>query len=160
MKVIIALFSLIVAASAGCPPFWVQYRGQCYRYFNEPLTHLGATNFCMKFGSCDGQIGRLLSVENARTDNFIHLLLSDFVIEPPTFPTWLGLTSDPNNPDVWTWASGAPLLYTNWGNNQPGGNEPCARTLPNEMGHTWREVACDRELRFICEMSAAEPGLQ
>ncbi|XP_071941557.1 C-type lectin domain family 19 member A-like [Antedon mediterranea] len=161
MKAILVLFSLVVAASAGCPPFWVQFRGQCYKYVNKPLTKLAASEYCSRYGSCDGELARLLSIESLQKDNYMHLLLSDYVMEPPTFPIWLGLTQDPQNQDLWMWESGNIIDsqsnrpgYTNWANNQPG--EACARTFPNEFGHTWREVPCDRELRFVCEMPAGD----
>lgn len=74
---------------------------------------------------------------------------------------WIGAYYDiPTR--TWKWASGEPLLYTNWGNNlnNSGGDEYCSHFFPPTPGY-WNDVRCGYEYstKAIVEYPVAIPKI-
>lgn len=68
---------------------------------------------------------------------------------------WIGL-GDAEVEGTFAWVDGTPLDYAAWSQGEPndyGGGEDCAELVP-WSGGLWNDLACARELPFICRVPA------
>jgi hypothetical protein len=88
------------------------YGGHTY-YLLEPSTWLEAEAAAIGLG------GHLVTIDDAAENAFVSGRFG-YVPGPPATgrDLWIGLT-DRDNEDHFTWASGAPLVYTNWAPSEP-----------------------------------------
>ena len=63
---------------------------------------------------------------------------------------WIGL-SDVIEEGTFTWLSGAPLTYTNWGEGQPSGgrNEDCVWI--SDQNGKWEVKGCFSRRPYVCQ---------
>ena len=76
---------------------------------------------------------------------------NDIVRDSPTRQGWIGL-HDPDRTGRFQWVSGEPLVFTDWGLNQPDnwqGTEHCG-TISAVEGMRWNDYRCDRISPFVC----------
>jgi cysteine-rich repeat protein len=105
-----------------------------YRLHTRSRSWLEARDVCANAG------GYLVSVESAEEQEFLR---QHFSIE-----VWLGATRGAGG---FEWTSGAPLVFTAFGRNQPdnaGGNENC---LVFNRFDAWADADCTSSKRFVCE---------
>ncbi|TRY79069.1 hypothetical protein DNTS_033311 [Danionella cerebrum] len=70
--------------------------------------------------------------------------LKDLMKSVGYYYIWIGLHR--TSQDEWHWSSGDPVLYVNWGVNQPNGVVECASMLQGQ----WYDVQCSYTNTFIC----------
>jgi hypothetical protein len=94
--------------------------------------------------ACIGWEGELVKVESAAEDE----LLQGMVVES----IWLG-ASDTAVDNVYVWTDGSPILFGNWGPQQPdafAGSVDCVEKRAAQ-GSLWFDQPCDAAHLFICE---------
>ena len=68
---------------------------------------------------------------------------------------WIGLI-ETQPPGTWVWdGCNIPMVYSNWGNNEPSGNEFCVSTVRFSINHPnvgkWADISCSRVYKGMCE---------
>ncbi|TKR83294.1 hypothetical protein L596_016914 [Steinernema carpocapsae] len=134
-----ALASL--ALSDPCPPgsFSDFFSQKCFHVVSLNTTFQKAQSVCANFGA------NLASIHNKYDNAFVEENVSgDF---------WLG-ASDKNDNDVWRWADGSKLDYSNWAASQPSHNAEDDCLLVDKMSGLWTAKPCSRMAFFVCETAA------
>jgi hypothetical protein len=121
--------------AAGATAFVDPATGQCYLFFSSSQrTRSGARNQCEALGA--------------------HLVtLSSTVENGLIFPSlggldhWIGLTESAG---TWSWDTGEPVPYTNWGAGEPGTSGGACAIIDGTSA-VWRDRGCGQTERYVCE---------
>lgn len=111
---------------------------RCYFVSTEPATWDNARLACITWE------GELVKVESLAEDE----LLESLVVES----IWLG-ASDTAFDNVYVWTDGSPIVFGNWGPQQPdafAGSIDCIEKRAVE-GSLWFDQPCDATHLFVCE---------
>ncbi|XP_078660072.1 uncharacterized protein LOC144904802 [Branchiostoma floridae x Branchiostoma belcheri] len=137
----------------GCPKNWLTYGNKCYYVvndFNLKRNWEEARSYCRSFGHTDFD-ANLVSIDNEYEQAFVTSLLTQRI------GMWVGLF-DSISENKFFWASGHSVTYTNWNDRQPNGfnnqgqDENCVMLhWESAIAGKWNDVACSRELGFICQ---------
>ncbi|KAG5285389.1 hypothetical protein AALO_G00002830 [Alosa alosa] len=123
------------SCAEGWKPLGVRHF--CYKLYYEERTWFEALAFCRSIG------GDLIS---------IHSHLDRLKVEQEDDHAWIGYSAaDPNV--GYTWSDGSSSSFTNWAPEEPNNKnnmENCALVYFSSM--TWNDFACERNLKFICEI--------
>ncbi|XP_013788979.1 macrophage mannose receptor 1-like isoform X2 [Limulus polyphemus] len=128
---------------------WYHFDTSCYKLFVHPkkvASWYDAEKTCQENG------GHLVSI----THIGIHLFLRTLHLSLE-MPVWIGMKKDEDT-GRFLWVSKWPMLYTNWGANEP-------RKLPNHIDTcvmklkdgTWKVASCRQRRGFICEVNSQKP---
>lgn len=82
---------------------------KCYYYHSDPRTYEEAIQACAVYGGVGGTLAAIESQE----DNKMYELYCKI-----DAPCWTGFSRLPGT-SVWTWSDGSPVVYKNWGHQQP-----------------------------------------
>ncbi|KAI8513776.1 carbohydrate binding [Branchiostoma belcheri] len=89
-----------------CPYGWYIYGNHCYKLFGRKVDWYTAKSRCEQFGA------HLLSITNAKENNFINGLIS----KVGERTVWMGLREKYRR---WCWLDGSGLIYQNWYPGEP-----------------------------------------
>jgi hypothetical protein len=95
------MISMILGQTMNCKVGWTKIEDRCI-YFNLlPLDWAAARSFCQGIG------GNLLSIRNEEEWNTTKRIGSG---------SWIGLNSitQKDNPRIFEWSDGSPMMYTPW----------------------------------------------
>ncbi|KAJ8029243.1 Galactose-specific lectin nattectin [Holothuria leucospilota] len=123
--------TFVVGIESGCPPFYTEYNGKCYRYRGSP-----ALNWRDAEAQCVSEGGNLASIHSSDEQDFLHELWRtsrDENTNLDIYPFFRGVSKAPfcyiGLNDVaktgqLTWSDGTPYDYSNFMRANPtGGNE-------------------------------------
>ncbi|XP_064597162.1 LOW QUALITY PROTEIN: macrophage mannose receptor 1-like [Liolophura sinensis] len=132
----------------SCEPGWALYMNQCLLFNDTVLDWMEAQH------ACQGQSGRLVSVQDESKQSFINGRISSAVM-------WTGL-NDRSEEGSFNWADGTMTTFTNWYSGYPHkkGEMNCVGMV-SESGHAgqWKDLACNAKHGFICQKPALINGV-
>ncbi|XP_029976939.1 lactose-binding lectin l-2-like [Salarias fasciatus] len=134
----------------GCPAFWFNFNGRCFRYFATAKTWAAAERHCVSLGA------NLVSIHSVQEHNFVKSLIQNF--DHAEGRTWIGLT-DLHEDSRWMWSDGSRVNFVFWSPGEPnnyGGPESCVET---NLGASkkWNDVKCSRMQPFVCALGTVCP---
>ena len=56
---------------------------------------------------------------------------------------------------MYEWTDGWPVLYTNWGQDEPDNGTGRGCVAMNDKGR-WNNTKCDRQQRYMCKTTTGE----
>jgi len=110
--------------------------GHLYLFINTGMPWTTAKEYCSMRG------GYLVTIQDSAENEFVHELSPG--------RTWLGAT-DKDKEGNWTWVTGEPWTYTNWGEGEPNSihdNEDYLGTTSENIWYDWSEGFREN---FVCE---------
>ncbi|KAM8728791.1 C-type lectin-like [Acanthopagrus schlegelii] len=127
----------------GCPAFWYNFNGRCYKYVSTHLTWADAELQCVSQGA------NLVSIHSPEENEFVKFLIKNF--DSAQGNTWIGL-SDTQKEGGWMWSDGCAVDFIFWLPGQPDnyhGNENCGHFW---AGNTlkWNDFPCHLTLPSVC----------
>ncbi|XP_030259771.1 lactose-binding lectin l-2-like [Sparus aurata] len=127
----------------GCPMFWYNFNGRCYKYVATHLTWADAELQCLSQGA------NLVSIHSPEENDFVKFLIQNF--DSAQGHTWIGL-SDIHKEGRWMWSDGSVVDFVFWNGGEPnngGGNEDCGHI---HSGNTlrWNDFPCSHTLASVC----------
>uniref|UniRef100_UPI0037E8D5A6 lactose-binding lectin l-2-like n=1 Tax=Semicossyphus pulcher TaxID=241346 RepID=UPI0037E8D5A6 len=155
MLLLLFLFGLALAAGSpsdehqlklqrgGCPMFWYNFNGRCYKYISTRLSWADAELHCVS------QRANLVSIHSLAENNFVKNLIENF--DHAEGYTWIGL-SDVHKEGRWMWSDGSAVKSYFWYEGEPnndGGNEHCALSNYITPGR-WNDGHCHLALPSVC----------
>ncbi|XP_021374606.1 perlucin-like [Mizuhopecten yessoensis] len=160
---IFILLVKLVAVCAECPDGFTRHGTSCYTVPHVKADWSQATVVCKELGA------HLVEFEDATEERFVHGFLSLHwrAYSPPEF--WIA-GNDILEEGHWQWASGKPVTFANWDDDQPdnGGdhdnNEHCMEVKQKDQWK-WNDQECQEYRFFICEMpitdniGGSQPGI-
>ncbi|XP_030838855.1 alpha-N-acetylgalactosamine-specific lectin-like [Strongylocentrotus purpuratus] len=168
MKLLLASMAVLAVAAYGldahachpCPPLWLLFSGNCYRYFGGPATWLEARNRCRDHYSLNGRAD-LVSIHTEQENAFAYDLSRSSASITGEYAVWIGAyqtTLGSSGPFIWSDGSG--LNFVRWVSGQPsngGNNEDCVhlwrRNAGDDILQSWNDLSCERDLPFICKVA-------
>ncbi|XP_034561087.1 lactose-binding lectin l-2-like [Notolabrus celidotus] len=122
----------------GCPMFWYNFNGRCYKYISTHMTWADAELHCLSQGA------NLVSIHSQAENDFVKTLIKNF--DHAQGWTWIGL-SDIHKEGRWMWSDGCLARFFFWGAGEPNnlGNEDCVHT-----SHRWNDCACSSRYPSVC----------
>ncbi|XP_029976922.1 ladderlectin-like [Salarias fasciatus] len=134
----------------GCPAFWFNFNGRCFRYFATDRTWAAAERHCVSLGA------NLVSIHSEEEHNFVNTLIRNFDLTEGR--TWIGL-SDIHEESSWMWSDGSRVDFVFWKTGEPnnnGGPEPCVETSFG-VNKKWNDERCSRMEPFVCALRTICP---
>ncbi|KAM4549917.1 ladderlectin-like [Fundulus diaphanus] len=156
MMMFFLLFGLSLAAVApsdgqemkllrgGCPVFWYNFDGRCYKYVATLMTWVDAELHCVSQGA------NLVSIHSQREENFVKRLIRNF--DPAQAPNWIGLF-DAQRDGTFFWSDGSRFNFRYWNAGEPnnaGGPESCVHTNWGPA-RKWNDKLCTEKYAFVCK---------
>uniref|UniRef100_A0A671X1N5 C-type lectin domain-containing protein n=1 Tax=Sparus aurata TaxID=8175 RepID=A0A671X1N5_SPAAU len=129
----------------GCPMFWYNFNGRCYKYVATHLTWADAELQCLSQGA------NLVSIHSPEENDFVKFLIQNF--DSAQGHTWIGL-SDIHKEGRWMWSDGSVVDFVFWNGGEPnndngGGNEHCGHFYaPYNL--KWNDHLCSLTFPSVC----------
>ncbi|XP_020487246.1 lactose-binding lectin l-2 [Labrus bergylta] len=127
---------------AGCPMFWYNFNGRCYKYISTPTTWADAELYCLSLRA------NLVSIHSLEEKNFVKLLIKNY--DHSERWTWIGL-SDIHKEGNWMWSDGCQAKYFFWASGQPdnANGEHCVHyNLGIDL--KWNDLPCSHLAPSVC----------
>jgi len=130
-----------------CRDDWTALGTHCYKIFTERVTWTQAKTKCMTQGA------ELATVNYAVVNDYIASKAAEFSMN-----IWIGLHCIQHN-NYFEWASGDPVLYTNWNRREPNNwayDENCVEMYTNGR---WNDDPCNEvgtNNGYVCRMNKEE----
>ncbi|PIK46115.1 C-type lectin 4 [Apostichopus japonicus] len=149
---VVTLAAILTLAFAACPPGWTQWQQSCYGYQSQVrVSWLDAES------NCQAQGGHLVSIGSQEENLFIYNWWVS-MLRPldGTFHEWMYIGyNDLATEGVWEWSDGSLTTFTQWGGDQPAGDnaDNCANMvaiIADDIGK-WDDGTCDSLRSYICE---------
>ena len=142
---------LLLLCSAARADSAIEWNGHTYKIFS------GLVNWDIAKKRCEQAGGYLVTINSKAEQDFIRIQIMNHRGEA----FWIGLEDTEKEGD-WRWVTGEPLLFTNWGPNQPdnagdGQDHACIHTIPRDWNHSAAIIGqwdddFDNEIHgYICE---------
>uniref|UniRef100_UPI0037E7B897 lactose-binding lectin l-2-like n=1 Tax=Semicossyphus pulcher TaxID=241346 RepID=UPI0037E7B897 len=155
MLLLLFLFGLALAAGSpsdehqlklqrgGCPKFWFNFNGRCYKYVSTRLSWADAERHCKS------QRANLVSIHSLGEQYFIKSLISNF--DHTEGRTWIGL-SDIYQEGQWMWSDGCPTHFLFWAPKQPNNLRGLEHCVHSNYGNfrRWNDAHCPLALPSVC----------
>ncbi|XP_030003830.1 lactose-binding lectin l-2-like [Sphaeramia orbicularis] len=127
----------------GCPPFWFNFNGRCYKYVATELTWADAELHCVS------QRANLVSIHSLEEHNFVKSLIQNF--DHAQGHTWIGL-SDTHKEGAWMWSDGCPVDYVLWDKGQPDNFRGIEDCVDKNYGESlkWNDASCSNAFPSVC----------
>uniref|UniRef100_UPI0037E76FB3 lactose-binding lectin l-2-like n=1 Tax=Semicossyphus pulcher TaxID=241346 RepID=UPI0037E76FB3 len=155
MLLLLFLFGLALAAGSpsdehqlklqrgGCPMFWYNFNGRCYKYISSRLSWADAELYCVS------QRANLVSIHSLAENNFVKNLIKNF--DHTEGYTWIGL-SDLHKEGRWMWSDGCAVKFSFWHIRQPDnyrGHEDCGhKNFGGDL--KWNDFPCHLTFPSVC----------
>lgn len=122
------LASVVLAAQAACPTFWVEFESNCYMYVGNP-----SSNWVEAEAYCVGEGSHLTSIHSKAEEEFVQAIWrrsrDSFTLFPKALKdalppvsrapfVYIGLNDRAENGNF-VWTDGSPVDYLNWMRNNP-----------------------------------------
>ncbi|KAJ8029018.1 Alpha-N-acetylgalactosamine-specific lectin [Holothuria leucospilota] len=148
-----------------CPSEWTQWKGGCYRFFNQPrCSWKDAEEFCNKHQlSCDicpGETAHLVTIVSKEENDFLFNWWKSLRDPLPTDTRqtfWID-GNDEQSEGKFVLINGKPLEYSNWIRQQPNNwrnNQDCIAMTKSPIHDSdigkWNDDKCSLESAFMCE---------
>uniref|UniRef100_A0A671X1Y9 C-type lectin domain-containing protein n=1 Tax=Sparus aurata TaxID=8175 RepID=A0A671X1Y9_SPAAU len=127
----------------GCPMFWYNFNGRCYKYVATHLTWADAELQCLSEGA------NLVSIHSPEEDDFVKFLIKNF--DPAQGSTWIGI-SDTHKEGRWMWSDGCAVDFVFWYSGEPnnsGGIEHCGHFY-DAYNLKWNDIRCYYTYPSVC----------
>ncbi|XP_020668400.3 C-type lectin BpLec [Pogona vitticeps] len=135
------------AEADTCAREWLQNQGNCYAYFDHPLSWQEAEIECQSYG----RGAHLASVLTKAETLLVAEHISTYQQQPSN--VWIGL-HDVRQTRKWRWADESTYNYKAWMKDQPDNyrqNEHCVE-LRFSTGFTqWNDAECKKQNAYICK---------
>ncbi|XP_030003829.1 lactose-binding lectin l-2-like [Sphaeramia orbicularis] len=127
----------------GCPMFWFNFNGRCYKYVATLMTWADAELHCVS------QRANLVSIHSLEEHNFVKSLIQNF--DHAQGHTWIGL-SDTQKEGAWMWSDGCSVGYLLWDNGQPDNYKGIEHCGVKNFGENlkWNDYPCSRTFPSVC----------
>uniref|UniRef100_UPI0037E74543 lactose-binding lectin l-2-like n=1 Tax=Semicossyphus pulcher TaxID=241346 RepID=UPI0037E74543 len=129
--------------NVGCPMFWFNFNGRCYKYVSTRMSWADAELNCVS------QSANLVSIHSLEEQNFVKNLIKNF--DPAQGFTWIGL-SDLHKEGYWMWSDGSAVDFLYWQVGEPnnaGGHNHCVhKNLGGDL--KWNDHQCSETYPFVC----------
>ncbi len=177
LLLVVAIFSLpnnvssTASSTPACPPLWMQFRSQCYRFYGGPKDWASAERHCRQTYHCDGAVNaHLVSIHTDEENDFIYNLWQTTLVEgldANSFEQhanranglWLGLY-EKNTNNYYYWSDGSSLDFVRWSSGQPDNSEWFSNAGEG-CGHMWKivenrwnDIPCGHLMPYVCKMPA------
>ncbi|XP_046543699.1 uncharacterized protein LOC124253889 [Haliotis rubra] len=130
-----------------CKQGWKPLGGDCFKLVTTPMSRGDSEVSCIQQG------GHLTSINNPYEQAFMYLQASD---NSSTSSMWIGMERQ-NQTGKYVWPASVPVLYTNWGVNEPSYGPQGGCVSFNATTGTWTDDNCSKTLRFTCRITTAKP---
>ncbi|XP_041823014.1 lactose-binding lectin l-2-like [Melanotaenia boesemani] len=133
----------------GCPMFWYNFNGRCYKYAASRMTWADAELNCVSEGA------NLVSIHSQEEHDFVQSLIKNF--DHAQSPTWIGL-SDVHKEGTWMWSDGTKVDFTIWYEGQPDnydGIQHCVHV--KFFGQRWNDIPCSYTYTSVCATRIPRP---
>ncbi|XP_060916099.1 lactose-binding lectin l-2-like [Labrus mixtus] len=154
MQLFLFLFALALGAvsssdpdqkriqSRGCPLFWYNFNGRCYKYISTPTTWADAELYCLSLSA------NLVSIHSLEEQNFVKSLIRNY--DHTEEWTWIGLT-DIHKEGKWMWSDGCQAKYFFWRTGEPNNahGEDCVHTN-FDTEQKWNDLSCSVLIPYVC----------
>merc|ERR1719208_454428 len=132
-----------LARSKACPVGWSQFRGRCYKYFDNSVKWDDAREHCLS------EEADLASIHSEEENDFLREITGNTLV-------WVGGRRSCPSCEDFKWSDGTLWDFAAWHRVQPdnaGGTEGCVEINFGSSG--WNDVLCDRSDRgrFVCKKS-------
>ncbi|XP_052254421.1 macrophage mannose receptor 1-like [Dreissena polymorpha] len=138
---------VVTTPSSNCGVGYSRFQSSCYKASasSDSRTWSNAQVACQADGG-----GNLVSITSVYESAFVHSLVLQ------NYSYWIGL-SDSKVKGVYGWVDGWPVVYTNWGWQEPSyGLNGSGCVISNNKGK-WNDTDCNRLMRYVCEITTAAP---
>uniref|UniRef100_A0A672Y6Y3 C-type lectin domain-containing protein n=1 Tax=Sphaeramia orbicularis TaxID=375764 RepID=A0A672Y6Y3_9TELE len=141
--IVLTVCASLLLQRGGCPMFWFNFNGRCYKYVATPMTWADAELYCVS------QRANLVSIHSLEEHNFVKILIQNF--DHAQGWTWIGL-SDTQKEGTWMWSDGCPVDFVLWDNGQPDNAGQTEHCVHNNLGENlkWNDLPCSRALPSVC----------
>ncbi|XP_028601952.1 C-type lectin-like [Podarcis muralis] len=124
-----------------CPENWLKREGNCYGYFEEPVTFAQAREKCQKEHRAD-----LVSFHSREEVCAIAEFVSGFEDDKDV---WIGL-HDPEKDNVWDWTDSTSFNLYAWLDDTERNNEYCGVLLHSTNYIVWDSRNCETKSPYLC----------
>ncbi|KAJ8297631.1 hypothetical protein KUTeg_024162 [Tegillarca granosa] len=141
----------LIPQNEVCPPQWKSYKDYCYLVLLDRKTWKEARYDCHMMG------GDLATINSQAEQDLIYSIINgkhsmlNFLTDGGK-DVWIGL-NDKVEENLFQWARGEPVMYTNWDIHQPehpaNQDEDCVMIAPGLGG--WRDEVCDSTHQYVCQ---------
>ncbi|KAK3100720.1 hypothetical protein FSP39_024244 [Pinctada imbricata] len=132
----------LTARNKICKPNWREYKGSCYLLLTDRRSWGDARAECQKQGA------DLVTINSQPEQDLIYSVISN----GGGRDVWIGL-NDMREENLFEWARGNRVRYTNWNVNQPRQpsniEQDCVMINPQTGG--WQDENCDTKHQYVCQ---------
>ncbi|XP_020668404.3 C-type lectin-like [Pogona vitticeps] len=135
------------AEAASCARDWMQNQGNCYAYFDDPMTWQEAEIECQSYG----RGAHLASVLTEAETVLVAEHISTYQKQP--LNVWIGLRDVRQN-RRWRWADESVYNYKAWMKGEPNNddnNEFCVELTGSTRLRQWNDTKCSKRNAYICK---------
>nr|CAB3263945.1 macrophage mannose receptor 1 [Phallusia mammillata] len=151
-----------------CAVGWKLWNEECWLLSKDSMTFSNAKRWC------ENNNAQLATITDDASQAWAYTMLADASENPDSATQigktgWIGLSGDKNAPGgtYYEWTRGWPVVYTNWGRDQPndnnGTNSGCVamsgQTVRTQMrrGGFWYDLACNSTYPALCQQTNKQP---
>ncbi|XP_071088543.1 lymphocyte antigen 75-like [Haliotis cracherodii] len=131
-----------------CKQGWKPLGQDCFKLVTTPMTWSDGEAFCTQLG------GRLTTINSLYEQAYMYLLATS---NSSTSSMWIGMMQSQNQTGKYVWPDSVPVLYTNWGVNEPSRRPQGGCVSFNATTGAWSDDDCSNTLKFTCRITTSKP---
>merc|ERR1719341_358924 len=144
----------IQVEASGCSGWLLDYGGKsiCYHFITSEMDWYSSETYCGLHYN-----GHLASPADAVENEFLRLRLIEHYAQSldSLYRVWIGAYRFDEN-DNWTFTTGKPVTYTDWGSGQPDeSGDACVGLVghfPSSAFFNWADRTCElNDYPFVCQ---------